>query len=351
MFLNIIFIIGLGLFTTYEDMKKKVIRNKVILAALLAAPVLHTYQLLQTPEMISLLPNLFMNLTFSLFAGFLIWLINIWPAGDAKLFIAYSFLLPLDIYAIQDSPFVSFDYIVNIFVPIFIFMFFLLLLRSNRTEIVESLKSAFDPYRLFMASIVIFGFLWFFIGLLGLAGIPFNYFIIVVLLFIVMEVFERIGTYSLEVIFVVAAVVRLVIDYRNVFTFAYLYYLVTVLLAFVIFRYFVVELGFRGYTIKKKLEELRPGMCLAEGIVENEKDGRIEYGKEKIAHFSIPQILKERMMKKYIHTVSFEGLTEDDVKRILKLRREGKIKFDEVLVHTSMPFAFFLFLGVLMTSL
>ncbi len=349
MFLNMIFIVGLGFLTTYEDLKKKVVRNRVILAALLAAPILHAYQLLQTPEMISLIPNLLINLIFSVFVGFLIWLINIWPAGDAKLFIAYSFLLPLDIYAIRNSPFVSFDYIINIFVPIFIFMFFLLLLRSKRSEIVESLRSAFDPYRIFMASVVIFGFLWFFMGLLSLAGIPFNYFIIVILLFIVMEVFERIGTYSLEVIFVVAAVVRLLVDYRNVFTFAYLYHLITVLLAFVIFRYFVVELGFRGYTVKKKIEELRPGMCLAEGIVENERDGRIEYGKERITHFSIPQILKERITKKYIHTVSFEGLTEDDVRRILKLRREGKIKFDEILVHTTMPFAFFLFLGVLMT--
>ena len=349
MLLNIIFIIGFGLLTTYEDFKRKIIRNKMILLALLVAPFLHIFQLIQSPEMFSLVPNLLMNFGFSVFSGILLWLINVWPAGDAKLFMGYSLLLPLNVYAVQGHHFISFDYIVNMFVPIFVFMFALLLLRSKRSEITDSLKSALEPYRMFMACVVIIGFLWVFMGIFGLMGIPYNYFIIVVVLFVVMEIFERIGTFSLELTFIVTAVIRLLVDYRNVFTFGFLYYLVTVLLAFVIFRYFVVELGFKGYTYSKKISELKPGDCLAEVIVEKKRGGKIEYGKGGIKQFSIPQILKERISKKYIHNISFEGLSKRDVEKIKRLRKEGKIKFDEILVHTSMPFAFFLFLGVLMT--
>ncbi|NIO20601.1 MAG: hypothetical protein GTN76_07655 [Candidatus Aenigmarchaeota archaeon] len=349
MLLNLIFIIGLGILTTYEDVKKRIIRNKVVLIALLVAPFLHIYQLIQAPEMISFIPNLIINLIFAVFVGFLIWLINIWPAGDAKLFMAYSFLLPLNVYAVSKNSFISFDYAVNVFVPVFVFMFFLLMLRSKRSEIKETLKSTFDSYRIFMAAIVIVGFLWFFMELLYFFGIPFNYFIIVILLFIIMEFFERIGTFSLELTFIAAAVIRLLIDYRNVFTLGYLYYLVAVLVAFVIFRYFVIELGFKGYTVKKKISELETGMCLAEGIIENKVDQKVGYEKKKITQFSIPQILSEKITKNYIHSISFEGLSKNDVKKIKRLRKEGKIKFNEILVHMSMPFAFFLFLGILMT--
>ena len=42
-------------------------------------------------------------------------------------------------------------------------------------------------------------------------------------------------------------------------------------------------------------------------------------------------------------------LTEEDVKELQKLRNEGKIKFDEIKIAKTVPFAPFIFFGILLT--
>lgn len=347
MILNIIMISVIGLITIYTDLKWRVIKNKVVLLGLISAPFIHIYSILENPSLAPLIPFLAQNVLFSIFIAVLLWYTHIWPAGDAKLFIAYSSLLPLDVFAVTKS-FLSFDFLINTFVPIFFLMFGMLLLRSKKSDIKKSLKKAFDPYTLSLSTIVIIGFLWAILEFMEMLGVPQNYLIQMVMLFLIIEVFNKIIRFNMEYLYVVFAVIRILIDYRGVFSFDFAYYLITLLLLFISFRYFVVDLAFRSYTRRKHVKELRVGDCLAEGIIKKD-DGK--YDKEEITQYNIIQILKDRKEKKYIHGTSFSGLSENEVAKIKKLHKEGKLNFEIVSVHTITPFALFLFLGVLMTSL
>jgi len=60
------------------------------------------------------------------------------------------------------------------------------------------------------------------------------------------------------------------------------------------------------------------------------------------------QTLQQRK-EKYIHDLG--ELTKEDVEKILKLKEEKKIDFNEVLVFQKQPFAVFLLLGYILTLL
>lgn len=347
MMLYLIPVIVFGLISVYTDIRSRVIKNKLIATMLITAVIMHAYHLFFFPDFQNFMPNFIINLGFSVFVGVLLWVIYIWPAGDAKLFIAYSALLPLTLFS-SGSPFISFEFLINTFVPVFFVMFVFLLIKSKPSEIKRSLKFTFDPYRLFSISIVILGFLWFIIKAFSFLGVIMNYFIILVLLFVIIEIFDKVVPVNLEYLYVFLAVTRLIIDYRTVFTFGYSYEFLALIFAFIIVRYFVIDLGFLGFTTPKKIKDLEPGMCLAEGIAESKEKG-VNFEKRRIIQFSLLQSMTEKRKVKFIHGISFDGLTKDDVKKIKKLRKSGKIPFDEVMIHTSTPFAFFLLVGAVLT--
>jgi len=77
---------------------------------------------------LSYLGNCLVNGGIALVIAFLMWRFRAWAAGDAKLFIIYSFLIPLKYYWKTYLPyFPSFVLLVNIFVPVFLY----LLIRSG----------------------------------------------------------------------------------------------------------------------------------------------------------------------------------------------------------------------------
>jgi len=345
--LYLIPIIVFGLISIYTDMKKSIIKNHLIIAMLVTAAALHAYQLIFLPELQTFLPNLMINLGFSLMVGILLWIAQIWPAGDAKLFIAYSTLLPPELFT-PGNHFLSFEFLINTFVPVFFAMFIFLMFTSKRSEIKKSLKFTFNPYTMFMVILVLLGFMWFIIRAISFIGIFMNYFIMVILLFVIIEIFNKLIPINMEYVYVFLAALRLVIDYRAVFTFGYVYELVVIIFAYIVLRYFIIDLGFYGFTVPKKIEDLKPGMCLAEGIAES-KQGGVNFEKRRLLFFSILQALMERGKVKYIHNISFEGLSQEDVEKIKKLRKDGKIPFDEVMVHVNTPFAVFLFVGIILT--
>lgn len=350
MILYFVPVLAFGLVSTYWDVKKGIIKNKLIMIMLITAAFVHLSNLLITPSLFNLLPNFVLNMGFSILVGMLLWAISIWPAGDAKLFIAFSSLIPLGLFGNLDSPFVSFDFLINTFVPVFFAMFIFLIIKSERSAIKKSLEFTFNPYNMFMVFIVVVGFLWFILKGVAFLGILLNYFIIIIILFVIMEISNKIVPVNMEYVYVFLVVLRLVVDYRNVFTLGYLYELLSIIFAFVIVRYFIIDLGFRGFTVPKKIKDLKPGMCLAEGIAESrEKD--VNYEKKRIVFFSLPQAMMEKRRVKFIHRVSFDGLTKRDVEKIKKLRKEGKIPFNEIMVHVSTPFAVFLFMGIVLTIL
>ncbi len=98
-----------------------------------------------------------------------------------------------------------------------------------------------------------------------------------------------------------------------------------------------------------KFNNLEPGIRPAEGILEKREDTGI-YEKIKLIHFDYIDFLFQKK-KKFIHSVSDEGLTSKDVEKIKEMRAKGELPFNEILIYRAVPLAVFLLLGFVITVL
>jgi len=85
-------IIALGIISSYTDIKYKVIRNRHLLWFVALALIIHAY--LQINHKITLTPNLLLNFLIGIITAYLFYSFKMWGAGDAKLFIVFSLLMP-----------------------------------------------------------------------------------------------------------------------------------------------------------------------------------------------------------------------------------------------------------------
>ncbi len=325
-------------YAAVEDFRHERIPNKALLA-LLAMGL--AYQLLAVSNFAGAAITFF----YAFFVAVLLWFIGIWPAGDAKLFSILFLFLPPQLYSAQS---IVFDFLVNTFVPVFFFMFFVIIARSKFSLLKEAVKYALDPYRLIMLGAILLGFIWFVMGAMQLLFSPFSawfdYFLTLVLLFAVFEFFRRVLSEKLELFFFGCAVLRVLLDYSTIYSVSFIQEFSSMIFVFLFFRFFVLFLAFKLYTYSVPIEELKAGMVAGELIVR--KGERFE--KVSLLNPSLISFMSQRL-ERVVHNTNF--LTEKDVKRIQKLRAQKKIPFASMLVCKVQPFAVFILLGFALTVL
>jgi len=325
-------VVAICLFVSFSDFRYVRIPNYAVLALLLLGIV---FQFLSGPPLVAFA----YSVLYGLFSCLLLWFVGIWPAGDAKLFWALMFFFPPAYYLSHD---LAMDLLFNSFVPIFLFMFFVILYRSKMDVLKEAIAYSLDPYKITMIAVILSGFVWFVSQIIALAGIPENYFVYIIILFAAFELLQKFFTFKTELAFLGFAVLRMVLDFKNVYTLSFVYDFALLMGIFVFFRFFILYLAFKVYTKEVKIEDLEPGVTLAEGI---KKDGK-EFKKADILEMSLVGFFFKRK-EKYIHGLL--ELSEKDVKKIKKLKEKKKLEFDSVLVNQTQPFAFFIFCGYLLT--
>jgi Flp pilus assembly protein protease CpaA len=97
-------IVLFGLATSYSDIRHGKIRNRLVAAAIIysflaTAAVTLSLVLAGEPVFSGYLPAYTVNIAAALVFGFGFWYAGLWGAGDAKLFVAYSSLVPLSFYS------------------------------------------------------------------------------------------------------------------------------------------------------------------------------------------------------------------------------------------------------------
>lgn len=98
------------------DIKIKRIPNKFILAAVSIGLFLHVITLIAGTLHFTHFLRVMMNTFVSFVISFGIWKLGLWPAGDAKLFIVFSFLIPFRYYTQTYLHFFpAFAFLINIF--------------------------------------------------------------------------------------------------------------------------------------------------------------------------------------------------------------------------------------------
>ncbi|UCG95300.1 MAG: hypothetical protein JSV92_04640 [archaeon] len=319
----------------YDDLKNGFIRNKYLLAILLIFLIKFSfgYQ--------SFLNSSFLyHMLFASFIGIFLYSIDLWSAADGKFFMVLSLFIP---FRIPDF-YTPLDFLINSAVPLFFAYMILVFVKSKWKEIKGAFKFAFDPYKIFLITTVYLGAAWFLVLPLSYLGIPVNIFTFIIILFIIIEFINKFLSFNIEILFVVLAILRIILDFRNVYTAGFLAQLAMIVLLFLFFRYFVLRLGFKINTRKIKIKDLKPGMDLAEGIRKG-RGKKITYEKIPLFQATFYDFLLQKK-EKFIHS---KELTEEDIKKIRKIRKD--LPFDSILVHQPMPFAVFLFVGFLLTLL
>lgn len=322
-----------GAIVSYEDLRHGLIRNKYVLLLLM----LFLFYVLFNIHLYSKIGFL-IHLVWALFVGFFLYLIDLWSAGDGKLFIVFSLLIPIRVL----SQVTYLDFMINSFAPLFFSVFIYTLFTAGTKKIKESIEYAFRAYNVFLIVTIYLGIAWFILLPLSFIGIPTNLFTFIIAIFIVVEIFRRVTSVNLEYLFIFLAVLRLVIDYKNVFTLNFALGLTVTVFVFLFFRFFALKLTFKENVIRKGIENLEPGIEVAEGI-KKKKDG---YEKKELMQSTFYDFLYQKK-ESFVHS---KTLTEDDIEKLRSLAEKGEIP-REILVHKHIPFAVFIYFGFILTIL
>ncbi len=348
-------IIFLGIITSYEDIRHGKIRNKWIVAAvaysLLANLLIFlsmSYSLGPDPRL-GYFIELLGSVIVALIAGFIFWSVGLWSAGDAKLFAAYTSLIPLSAYKYGYIHFfASSSILLNTFVPFFIAYTVLLMAKTTLKNKIYYLKRSFEPKKLAM----LFGFLYAFVWPIDLffyyTNIPKNYFIVILFLFILIYALQSLLKKKHTMIILLLIALRVIFDSDALGLESIVIALSGVLL-FALFRFFILYMGYDFFTKRVDIRLLKPGMIPAESVY-LEKG---EYKKDRTLNFSLLSYLigsgkkNGPEEKKYILKSKGAGLEQNDV---IKLKRlEPSLGFEHLRVYQTVPLAPYFFAGVLLT--
>ncbi|MBS3132273.1 hypothetical protein J4212_07625 [Candidatus Woesearchaeota archaeon] len=339
-------LIFLGIVTSYEDIKKGTIRNKWIIFSLayaISAYMAISYYSIKAG--LTLRTGYFLELIgtalFSLATAFVIWHAGLWTAGDGKLFFAYSILVPLEVYRYGYIPyFSSISILINTFIPVFLFLVFLLIFRTSLKEKIEYGKQALEFNRIMQLLLYLFALIWPIRLLFAFIRLQLNYFLMIFLLFVLMTQAEK--TLKLDIRYILGgiAVLRMIFD-PSVFTEMAWTELFTFSVLFIVLRFFILPIGFNYFTENVPIKDLKEGMMPAEAIL-RKKGG---YIKIPLVQFSMLSSLRQTSMKNTVLEQTAEGLTRDGIGRMQKMR----LPFSSIRVKHTTSFAPFLFAGAFLT--
>jgi Flp pilus assembly protein protease CpaA len=321
------FIFLFGFITSYEDIWEGRIRNKYILSAFVFAFLVNSLMFsgfigdnnLSQDYYLALL----INVIIAFLVGFALWMFNLWTPGDAKLFSAYAALIPLTTYQLgYNVYFPSFTLFSNTFIPLFLLMLFTAPFSIKNPDRGLT-RDLFNIKKMADRMIFLFGFLWFFNVFFSYLGIHLTFLLYLLLFMAIPYVFKRIRFISLTHASMLLSILRLIFDANTVFTRDFLIFFISLVFVFVIVMLLIDFSGFLKTTASVDIKNLRQGMVLAKKIVSGDK----------------------------IFFKADEEITEKDVELLNELYAGGKLKSDVVDVQQSLPFAPFLFFGVLLTYL
>jgi hypothetical protein len=317
----------LGILTSYEDIRFGKIRNiytfGFFISAILANIFLFALGIASSQYFISTMINTIIALAVS----FCLWWTRVWSAGDAKLFTAYSALVPLVYYSNNDvSYFPSMIVLINTFVPVFL---------VNLVTMIGALREIKISAKEIGAMVLaVFGLSWLSRIIVTIFGLSANYVSIIVLTYLLFWLIKKIRlTKSNNLIFMVSlCLLRIIVD-RTIFSLDFLKMFIIITVGFGIIT-LVMRKTFDALYVKQiKSGSLKQGMVIEKGIIKNKTKFSIENGAEK--------------QKDYLVESTPEGLTKADIDLIKKNLK--KLEFKTIPVLKTIPFAPLLFFGVIIT--
>ncbi len=336
------------IYCIYTDIKFRLIKNRIVLALLIFAWISHSSLCISGVESWRSVTILFFGLFLM---SFLLYFLGFWNSGDAKLFWAVSFSIPLSLFHNQAYALIQ-SMTINTFIPVFAFLMISplaipLMKRQNpgkNEDMQKFIKTRKPKKRLTLSDLVwiiftVFSLSWIFHWIKGILS-P-------VILIVAIEAIGRLPKKLRQVAYLISTGFTLYLISSEPATF--LLRTAVVVLIYIPFRYFVAGLGNRYFTRKIRLSKLAVNMIPAETIL-CDKNGI--YRKKPMIYMSWVSPLHQ-LFKKDVKILFLAGteLTQPELDRIKDLYASGKLRFDNILIHQTMPFAPMVSLGFILTLL
>ena len=171
-----------GCISIYTDIRQQRIKNLHLLIIASGALLLYLIGLMQGELEISL--TLLLNPMLALIIGFILYTCGLWKAGDAKLFVTYSLLLPVNEYA-TIMPLACFALLLNIFLASFLCLLPLLFIDiiKNKGKIIKEVISSKALVSFGGAFLIILCISWIIQPILTLFPLKNNIFLLFVILY------------------------------------------------------------------------------------------------------------------------------------------------------------------------
>jgi preflagellin peptidase FlaK len=293
------------------------------------------------------LPQVLWLLLGGLAIAFLLYYLGIWSPGDAKLFWGVSVALPPTFYSIGLWRYPPFIIIVNTFVPYFLVMMVLILLRTTLQQKLQVLHSTLNPRFLLRFALSLVSFM----GLSALINLllPFrlDYFSAIILFIALFSLFDRFVEREKQVYFLLPfSTISFLLALDNPSYFLTMMAITASL--FLLFRFFVASLGDYLFVQEVDVCELKKGDVPANIIV---RDGEGNYRTQEISFASFISIASRPKDAEVIMDITPEGLSEEKVAELKELAEQGHFAaFDnKVKVQEAIPFAPIILFGVILT--
>lgn len=352
-------LILLGFVTSYTDIIYGKIKNKWIVYVLIYGILVYlgfflyyffndsslelVLLIAEEKENYSFFAQTIYNFLFTCVIGILIWLSNIWSAADTKLYIAFSFLTPVNVYTAEYIRFFpGIIIIINATIVVLGFLMFTTLKRDFK-KLKESFYNLLNNPREIIFNIqIVFLIEWFMKELLSFINIKQTtiFFIFGLLIFVIFfaRYLRNLATNS-NLIIISLIIVRLIFDFGYVSSMSFFKTFPIIVGVFILLRLFLEDISDKILCKKVPVESLEPGMITDHFLIDT--------GEKIIAR----KPHDEKVPGKNFVVPSVEGFTKEEINKIEKARRENRLGFKYLEVATKVPFAPFLFLSVILTLL
>jgi preflagellin peptidase FlaK len=340
----VVFVLLCCFYVSYTDIKFKKIGNPYtygLVAFGLACQGIFAYLGITTFQKV--LSLLFGGLTIA----FLFYYLGIWPPGDSKLFWGVSLALPPTIYSHGLWNYPPFIIAVNTFVPYFLVMVALILLRTSFQQKLQVLRYTLSPRFLLRFALSLLSFM----GLSALINLllPFrlDYFSSIILFIALFSLLDRFVERGKQLYFLLPfSAVSILMAVNN----PYHFFSTIAITAsfFLLFRFLIAPLGDYLFVHEVEILDLKEGDVPANIIIRDEGGG---YKAIDVPFTSFISIASRPKDAEIVMDITPEGLSREKVAELRELAAQGHFTSfgNKVKVQESVPFAPIILLGVILT--
>lgn len=291
--------------------------------------------------------ELLLNLLLVLIVGFGGWYFKFWTEGDAKLFLAYTAIIPLSVYSfnyIKYAP--SYMIILNTLVPLFLYYVLSILFKSLHSLFgkgLSEIRSYFTFKSMLLNILLLFSISWIPVLLKVVFEVKLNaiiqYAVVILFSIIVQKTFKG----NLLKFFAIISVLRLILD-KSIYSFDYVISFFIMVFILVMIDLIINHLGRDVLYRSATATQLKPGMTIVD-IKFNFGSDKSKEEQNKAIQSLVAFIFKHKKVKLEDNI----DLGNNDIKAIQKYISDKRLSDISFSVKETMPFAPYLFAGVLLT--